>query len=169
MTDEHQGDARVIGLDEAASFWQPVPANGFIRNILNSRMVNAGTNFSMGTQTVAAQCFIREHTHAHNDEVIHMLEGKGSARLDGVEYPIEKGSTVFIGRNRKHHFINRSDEPFTFLWLMMPGGLDDFFEQIGRPRNIGEPDPDPFPRPDNVAEIEARTVFGWADASYNQS
>ena len=78
MTDEHQGDARVIGLDEAASFWQPV-------------------------------------------------------------------------------------------WLMMPGGLDDFFEQIGRPRNIGEPDPDPFPRPDNVAEIEARTVFGWADASYNQS
>ena len=169
MTDEHQGNARVIGLDEAASFWQPVPANGFIRNILNSRMVNAGTNFSMGTQTVAAQCFIREHTHAHNDEVIHMLEGKGIARLDGVEYPIEKGSTVFIGRNRKHHFINRSDEPFTFLWLMMPGGLDDFFEQIGRPRNIGEPDPDPFPRPDNVAEIEARTVFGWADASYNQS
>ena len=169
MTDEHQGNARVIGLDEAASFWQPVPANGFIRNILNSRMVNAGTNFSIGTQTVAAQCFIREHTHAHNDEVIHMLEGKGIARLDGVEYPIEKGSTVFIGRNRKHHFINRSDEPFTFLWLMMPGGLDDFFEQIGRPRNIGEPDPDPFPRPDNVAEIEARTVFGWADASYNQS
>ena len=169
MTDQHQGDARVIGLDEAASFWQPVPANGFIRNILNSRMVNAGTNFSMGTQTVAAQCFIREHTHAHNDEVIHMLEGKGIARLDGVEYPIEKGSTVFIGRNRKHHFINRSDEPFTFLWLMMPGVLDDFFEQICRPRSIGEPEPAPFPRPDNVAEIEARTVFGWADASYNQS
>lgn len=169
MTEEHQGDARVIALDEAASFWQPVPANGFIRNILNSRMVNAGTNFSMGTQTVAAQCFIREHTHAHNDEVIHMLDGKGIARLDGVEYPIEKGSTVFIGRNRKHHFINRSDEPFTFLWLMMPGGLDDFFEQIGRPRSLGEPEPAPFPRPDNVAEIEARTVFGWADSSYNQS
>jgi len=51
----------------------------------------------------------------------------------------------------------------------MPGGLDDFFEQIGRPRSIGEPEPAPFPRPDNVAEIEARTVFGWADASYNQS
>jgi len=96
-------------------------------------MVNAGTNFSMGTQTVAAQCFIREHTHAHNDEVIHMLEGKGIARLDGVEYPIEKGSTVFIGRNRKHHFINRSDEPFTFLWLMMPGGLDDFLNKSAGP------------------------------------
>ena len=169
MADGKMGEARVIGLDDAPSFWQPVPANGFVRNILNSRMVNSDTNFSMGTQTVAAHCFIREHTHAHNDEVIHMLNGKGVARLDGVEYPIETGSTIYIGRNRKHHFINRSDEPFTFLWLMLPGGLDDFFEQIGKPRIAGEPDPQPFPRPDNVAEIEARTVFGWADQSYNKS
>ena len=169
MTEHKIGEARVIGLDDAPSFWQPVPANGFVRNILNSRMVNADTTFSMGTQTVAAHCFIREHTHAHNDEVIHLLSGKGIARLDGVEYPIETGSTVYIGRNRKHHFINRSDEPFTFLWLMLPGGLDDFFEQIGKPRIVGEPDPQPFPRPDNVAEIEARTVFGWADQSYNKS
>ena len=169
MAEEKIGDARVIALDEAPSFWQPVPANGFIRNILNSRMVNSGTNFSMGTQTVAPHCFIREHTHAHNDEIIHMLSGHGFARLDGIEHPIETGPTVYIGQNRKHHFINRSDEPFTFLWLMLPGGLDDFFEQIGRPRKVGEPDPQPFPRPDNVAEIEARTVFGWVDSSYNKS
>jgi quercetin dioxygenase-like cupin family protein len=167
MNDAKIGDARVIALEDAPSFWQPVPANGFIRNILNHRMVASDTNFSMGTQTVAPHCFIREHTHAHNDEIIHMLGGKAIARLDGVEYPLETGSTVFIGRNRKHHFINRSDEPFTFLWLMMPGGLDDFFEQIGKPRKAGEPAPQPFPRPENVAEIEARTVFGWADQTYN--
>ena len=35
-------------------------------------------------------------------------------------------------------------------------------------RRPGEPAPAPFPRPANVAEIEARTVFGWADQSYNQ-
>ena len=168
MKNDKIGDARVIALDEAPSFWQPVPANGFIRNILNSRMVGSDINFSMGTQTVAANCFIREHTHANNDEIIHMLNGKGIARLDGVEHPIETGSTVFIGRNRKHHFINRSNEPFTFLWLLMPGGLDDFFEQIGKPRKVGERTPAPFPRPDNVAEIEARTVFGWADQSYSK-
>ena len=169
MTEGKRSEACVIGLDDAPSFWQPVPANGFVRNILNSQMVKAGINFSMGTQTVAAHCFIREHTHAQNDEVIHMLSGKGIARLDGVEHPIEIGSTVYIGRNHRHHFINRSDEPFTFLWLMLPGGLDDFFEQIGRLRTVGEPDPHPFPRPDNVTEIESHTVFGWADQSYNKS
>ena len=55
----------------------------------------------------------------------------------------------------------------TFLWLMMPGGLDEFFAAIGRPRTLGEPAPEPFPRPENVAEIERRTVFGWADQSFN--
>ena len=59
------------------------------------------------------------------------------------------------------------DEPMTFLWILMPGGLDDFFAQIGRPRTPGEPAPEPFPRPENVAEIERRTVFGWTDSSYD--
>jgi hypothetical protein len=56
----------------------------------------------------------------------------------------------------------------TFVWVMTPGGLDRYFAEIGRPRTPGEPAPEPFPRPANVAEIEARTVFGWADQSYNQ-
>ena len=57
----------------------------------------------------------------------------------------------------------------TFLWVFAPGGLDDFFAEIGRPRTPGQPAPEPFARPANVAEIEARTVFGWTDASYNQN
>lgn len=161
------GQAKVIALDDAASFWQPVPANGFVRNILNQRMVAGEANLSLGTQTVAPQCFIREHTHAMNEEIIHVLDGRGIARIDGVEHAIEKGSTVYIGRNRKHHFLNPNDATMTFLWIMTPGGLDDFFAEIGRLRKPGEPAPSPFPRPDNVAEIERRTVFGWADNSYD--
>jgi len=45
------------------------------------------------------------------------------------------------------------------LWVLMPGGLEDFFEAIGRPRRPGEPAPEPFPRPENVEEIECATVF----------
>ena len=52
--------------------------------------------------------------------------------------------------------------PLTFLWLLMPGGLEDFFEAIGRERDPEQPAPEPFPRPENVAEIERNTVFGWA-------
>jgi hypothetical protein len=46
-----------------------------------------------------------------------------------------------------------------FAWVLMPGGLEDFFQAIGRPRRPGEPAPQPFARPDNVLEIERKTVF----------
>jgi quercetin dioxygenase-like cupin family protein len=161
MEDETRGEVRVISPDEAPSFWQPVPANGFVRCILSGREL--GTGFSMGTQTVAPGCMVREHTHDRHDEVIHVTEGQGFARIEGEDRPIEPGSTVFLGRNRKHGFVNPGPAPMSFVWFLVPGGLEDFFAAIGRPRSPGEPAPEPFPRPADVAEIERRTVFGWAD------
>ena len=158
---------KVVGPDEGNFFWQPVPANGFVRNILSRATTGAAADFSIGTQTVAPGCFIREHTHAREEEIIVVLEGRGVARVDGVEHPIEKGSAVYIDRNRRHHFLNPHAEPMTFLWILLPGGLDRFFAEIGRPMRPGDPEPAPFPRPDNIAEIEARTVFGWTDKSYD--
>lgn len=168
MALESAGEAKILGPDDGRSSWQPVPANGFVRNLFSNKSIASKNNFSIGTQTVAPRSFIREHTHDRNEEVIFVVRGKGICRLDGVEHVIEEGSCVFLGHNRKHHFLNPHDAPMTFFWIFMPGGLDDFFEQIGRPKHPGEPAPDPFPRPENVAEIEARTVFGWTDARFNQ-
>jgi hypothetical protein len=112
---------------------------------------------------------VREHTHDRIEEVIFVLEGTGIARVEGSEHAIGPGSTVYIGLNVKHHFINTGTVPMTWLWFIMPGGLDDFFAQIGRQRIPGEPAPEPFERPKNVAEIEARTVFGWTDKSFDQA
>ena len=161
------GSVHVVGPTGGESFWQPVPANGFVRNILNQATTGGAANFSIGTQTVAAGCFIREHTHADNEEIIFVLDGHGIARLDGIDHPIEKGSAVYIGRNRRHHFLAAADRPLTFLWLMMPGGLDRFFAAIGRPRTLTDAAPAPFPRPENIAEIERHTVFGWTDNSFD--
>jgi mannose-6-phosphate isomerase-like protein (cupin superfamily) len=167
MAGETTGDAKVLGPEEGRSFWQPVPANGFVRNLFSDSTVASRNRFSVGTQTVAPHAFIREHTHDRNEEIIFVVRGRGTCRLDGVDHPLEEGSCVFLGHNRRHQFLNPHDEPLTFLWIFMPGGLDDFFEQIGRPRHAGEPTPEPFPRPGNVAEIEARTVFGWTDPAFD--
>lgn len=167
MTAQPAGEALVLGPEDGASFWQPVPANGHVRNLLNDTLVRSESRFALGTQTVAPRAFIREHTHDRIEEVIFVLSGRGIARLDGVDHASEPGSCVYVGRNRKHHFLNPHDEPLTFLWLVMPGGLDAFFAEIGRPRSPGEPPPAPFPRPDDIAEIEARTVFGWTDTRFN--
>jgi quercetin dioxygenase-like cupin family protein len=157
------GMARVVQPGEARSFWQPVPANGFVECLLDSSTVTSDTPFAMGRQTVAPGCHVREHTHDRHEEIIHFVSGTGVVLLEGVEHPAVPGTTVFLGKGRKHAFLNRGTEPLTFVWFLMPGGLERFFEAIGRPRCEGEPAPTPFPRPENVAEIERQTVFGWAD------
>jgi len=162
---ERLGDAKIFQSEDAQSYWQPVPANGFVRCILNSKTVDSDNAFSMGTQTVAPGCYVREHTHDRHEEVVHVVSGDAIVKLDGEESAVQPGATVFIGTDRKHSFINPGNEPMTFVWFLMPGGLEEFFEAIGRERLPDQPAPEPFPRPANVAEIERQTVFGWADQS----
>jgi quercetin dioxygenase-like cupin family protein len=165
----HSGKVVIIGPEGGESFWQPVPANGFVRNLLNNEVTGASLNFSMSMQTVAPGCFIREHTHDRNEEIAYVIEGQGSVRVDDDDRPIERGSCVFLGLNRKHRWNNPGPGPLTLLILFVPGGLDKFHAEIGRPRRAGDAPPTPFERPDNIAEIEARTVFGWTDLGLKKS
>jgi mannose-6-phosphate isomerase-like protein (cupin superfamily) len=102
--DERQdGNGRSEGaghLKKVLSFWQPVPANGFVRNLFSNTSISAVNKFSLSTQTVAPGCFIREHTYNQNEEIIYVISGKGMVKLDGKEHPIEPGSAVFLGHNR---------------------------------------------------------------------
>lgn len=151
----------VVQPDEARSFWQPVPANGFVRCMLASNEIGGETPFAMGTQLVDAGCFVREHIHPDNEEVIFVLEGHGEALLNGTDtVPMVKGTCIFLGKGRLHRFQASDDAPMTFMWLMMPGGLETFFARIGRERMPGDPQPPNFPRPLDVLQIEAETVFG---------
>lgn len=168
-TKRRDSKAIVLGPEDGESFWQPLPANGFVRNLLNTAKTGGTAPFSMGVQTVAAQSFIREHTHDDHEEIIFVVQGRGIARVDGVEHPLEAGSCAYIGPGIKHHFLNPNDEPLSFTFLLMPGGLDAFFARIGRAKLAGEKAPSPFPRPENIADIERETVFGWVDSSFDQT
>lgn len=140
MTLESAGEAKILRPDEGKSFWQPVPANGFVRNLFSNKSITSNNNFSIGTQTVAPRSFIREHTHDHNEEIIFVVRGKGICRLDGVEHVIEEGSCVFLGHNRKHHFLNPHDEPMTFFWIFMPGDSTTFSNRSdGRNTRVSPP------------------------------
>jgi quercetin dioxygenase-like cupin family protein len=162
------GEVRIIGPDEGADFWQPVPANGHISVRVAPGLVPMEHPVGLGTQTVPPGCYVREHSHPRNEEVIHFISGKGQAVVDGVEYEAVPGMTIFIGKGRRHMFINSGTVDMHWLWLMVPNGLESFFEQIGRPRKPGEPAPAPFARPDNVLEIERNTVFAPPPADQRQ-
>jgi mannose-6-phosphate isomerase-like protein (cupin superfamily) len=160
IADPARGDVLVVQPGEAASHWQPVPANGHIEVLLAPDIVRMARPFGLGTQTVAPGCYVREHLHDRNEEVIVVLSGGGEAVLETGTHPMVPGTTLFLGRNRRHMFRNTGAGDLTFLWMILPNGLEDFFAAIGRKRVAGEPAPAPFARPADVLEIERRTVFG---------
>ena len=153
------GGFRIVQPGEGESHWQPVPANGHVSVLLAPHLVAMEHALAMGTQTVAPHSRVREHAHDRNEEVIHCLAGCGVAIVDGERHEMRPGTTLFLGRNRWHSFVNESDADLSFLWLLLPNGLEDFFAAIGKPRHEGDAPPPNFPRPDDVLEIERRTVF----------
>jgi hypothetical protein len=155
-----EGEILVVQPGEAPSFWQPVPANGFVEVLVAPGRVPMETPFGFGTQTVPPGCHVREHRHDQNDEVIHVLDGHGRAVIDGADFPLRPGTTLFIGRNRLHMLINDSAAAdISWIWLLVPNGLEHFFAAIGRPRSPGDAAPAPFPRPADVLEIERHAGF----------
>ena len=160
MPDQVSSVARVVPPDGGRSFWQPVPANGHITVKLAPDEVPMQCPLSLGTQTVPPGGYVREHSHDRNEEVLYFTAGTGRAVIDRVEHPVGPGTAIFVGRGRLHMFVNDGPTDLTWVWLIVPNGLEDFFAAIGRPRDPATPAPPPFARPENVLEIERSTVFG---------
>jgi quercetin dioxygenase-like cupin family protein len=124
MTDEAaRGGLLVVQPGEAESYWQPVPANGHIEVLVAPHRVGMAQNLAFGTQTIAPGGHVREHAHDRNEELIHVLSGHGRAVLDGENAPLRPGSTIFIGRNRRHMFVNEGGDDLRLAWLIVPNGL----------------------------------------------
>lgn len=156
------------GPEKTESYWQPVPANGHIDVLVAPHKVAMDHPFAMGTQSVAPGGYIREHSHEQNEEALYILEGKGRAVVEGQSYAMTPGTAIYLGKSNRHMFINEGETALRWVWVIVPNGLEDFFRQIGRPRQAGDNVPVNFPRPDNVLEIERRTVFAAQPADQRQ-
>ncbi|MCX8102303.1 MAG: cupin domain-containing protein [Geminicoccaceae bacterium] len=153
---------RVVRPEEGQSFWQPVPANGFAEVRIAHGCDASVRAFATGIQVIAPGSFVREHVHPAQDEILFFYRGTGEAWIDGTCHRLVPGTTVHVPPGHRHKFVATGSEPLEMMWVMIPGGphgLDAFFARIGRPRTPGEPAPEPFPRPAEVAAIEAATVF----------
>ena len=156
-----KGSKLVLQPDEGISYWQPEPANGYV--MIKVSPDNCASNLvSMGVQVVAANgCYVREHTHSRNEEILFCFEGRGTILVDGTPHPFVPGTTAYLGRWVKHKIVNDDGErPLKFTWTYLPPGLDQFFAAIGRARQHGDPAPAPFERPTDVWGIERQAGFG---------
>jgi mannose-6-phosphate isomerase-like protein (cupin superfamily) len=69
------------------------------------------------------------HVHDQEDECFYVLGGELSVRCGSDTFDASAGSFVFLPRGRPHRFWAR-DRPAKLLLIIVPGGIEGYFQQI---------------------------------------
>ena len=86
---------------------------------------------SMLEVTIPPKTLIKPHMHTLEDEFTLILSGSVGACLgDDTVEEIPAGSWLVKPRSIRHAMWNVSDEPARILEVVMPGGIERYFEQI---------------------------------------
>ena len=58
--------------------------------------------------------------HPESEEVYYCVSGRGQLRLDDDEYPLEAGTTAYVGPGVVHQLFNTGDEDLVMIWFESP-------------------------------------------------
>jgi gentisate 1,2-dioxygenase len=72
---------------------------------------------TQGTSLLKAEIPPRSHTgkHAHGEEAIHILAGRGFSVIDGARYDWKPGTTLHVPYRADHQHFNTSDETAVYV------------------------------------------------------
>ena len=78
------------------------------------------------------------HSHASFQESFYVIDGEIEVKSEAGTYTAKKGSFVNIPKGGiVHCFKNKTDRVAHLLCVVVPSGLEGFFEEIGQPVAIG--------------------------------
>ncbi|MFG2893103.1 cupin domain-containing protein [Streptomyces sp. NPDC048248] len=83
------------------------------------------------------------HIHHKEDEAFYLLEGELELVNGDRQLTAEAGSFVFVPHGTVHGFKNVSDQPCKMLIMFLPGGVEQFFAEVGTPADEDTPPPPP--------------------------
>jgi quercetin dioxygenase-like cupin family protein len=88
-------------------------------------------SLSMLEVTIPPRTLVKPHMHSREDEYSLILSGSVGARLgDETVEEIPEGSWLVKPRSLPHALWNVSDKPVRILEVVLPGGIERYFEQI---------------------------------------
>lgn len=158
MADEslcaQRGPCVLLEPDEGESYWQPAPTDGYATVKISP--LNVWSNHvTVVEQVVPPGKVLPAHAHPRNEELKLITTGTGVATVQGREWPVEPGALCVTGRWVEHSFLNTGTDDLTILAVFMPPALEGLIAGIGRPRTPGDPAPESFPVPADIAELAA--------------
>ena len=96
------------------------------------------------------------HSHAEFYETFYVVDGEVEVHSEAGFYLATKGSYVVIPKGGVvHYFKNVSDREAHLLCTVVPAGLEEFFEEIGKPVNTGEFLPPSPMTTDDIKKLQA--------------
>lgn len=88
-------------------------------------------SLSMLEVTIPPRTLIKPHTHTHEDEFSLVLAGPIGLRSGSkTTEEVPTGTWLVKPRSIPHAMWNLGDEPARVLEVVMPGGLERYFEEI---------------------------------------
>ncbi len=100
------------------------------------------------------------HSHAEFQESFYVMEGEVVVKTKEQTFTAAKGSFVNVPKGGVvHDFKNHTDAVAHLLCVVVPAGLEKFFQEIGKPVAAGQFLPPPVLGPDDqkrMSEIGAK-------------
>jgi quercetin dioxygenase-like cupin family protein len=118
---------------------------------------------SMLEVTIPPRTLVKPHVHSREDEYTLILSGTVGARLGGeTTEVVHVGSWLAKPRDVPHAMWNVTEQPASILEVVVPGGLEGYFEQIAP--ILREHGPDWTQRYYALAEQYGLTILDdWSD------
>jgi len=138
------------------------PAGGEILSVVggNYRILVSGkqTNGAFATveMLVPPENGPGPHSHANFYESFYIVDGEVEVHSEAGVYTAKKGSFVVVPEGGiVHYFKNVSDKMAQLLCMVVPAGLEEFFEEIGDPVAAGEFLPPSPMTPETIKNLQA--------------
>jgi len=79
----------------------------------------------------------RLHVHAHEDEVVYVIEGAIEIRLGDQTLIAEAGGVAHLPKQIPHALRNPLKSPAKYLGIAIPGGMEKFFDALAAAEKAG--------------------------------
>jgi quercetin dioxygenase-like cupin family protein len=97
------------------------------------RLETAHTDGSLAVLevTIPPRTLVKPHQHSREDEFSLILSGRVGARIGDTTYEeIDAGASIVKPRDIPHAMWNVTDEPARILEIVMPAGLEQYFDEL---------------------------------------
>lgn len=79
----------------------------------------------------------RRHVHQNEDEVVHVLEGAIEIRLGDQTLQAVTGGMAHLPKQIPHALYNPLKTPSRYLGMAVPGGMENFFDELAAANDAG--------------------------------